>query len=145
MTTAEHLDAIDRLRAEGFPTEPVWSGGRSSGPGFHLVQVSWTEDFRDDGGAGRAEAADQINAEYGALTQALTDRWGPAQVFALVSLRDRVFGGEGIPAPWAGLSEATGHVHLWRVEERWLVACVTQGDGDDPYVLTAGVTVVDPP
>ncbi|MFD3695260.1 hypothetical protein ACFWUZ_03745 [Streptomyces sp. NPDC058646] len=145
MTTAEHLDTIDRLRVTAFPPEPVWSGGLSSGPGYHLVQVSWTADFREDGGAGRTEATDQINAEYGALTQALGDRWGRAQVFSLVSVRDRGFDGEAIPEPWARLSGMTGHVHLWRVGERWLVVCVAEGDGEEPLVLVAGVTVIDPP
>ncbi|MFC9296786.1 hypothetical protein ACFTWH_22010 [Streptomyces sp. NPDC057011] len=145
MTTAEHLDTIERLRAREFPAEPVWSGGLSSGPGYHLVQVARTADFWEDDGSGRIEAADQINAEYGALTQALTDRWGEAQVFSLVSLLERGLDGEEIPEPWDEVSNTTGHVHLWRAEEHWLVAYVAQWDSEDPYVLMAGVTVIDPP
>ncbi|MBT2540861.1 hypothetical protein J7E99_09125 [Streptomyces sp. ISL-44] len=145
MTTAEHLDTIDRLRAREFPAEPVWSGGQSSGPGYHLVPVGRTGDFWEDGGAGRTEAADQINAEYGALTQALTDRWGDPQIFSLRSLRDRGFDGEEIPEPWDELSNSTDHVHLWRAGDHWLVAYVAQWDEGDPYLLMAGVTVIDPP
>ncbi|MEU3724849.1 hypothetical protein [Streptomyces sp. NPDC031705] len=145
MTTAEHLETIDRLRAQGFPPEPAVSGDQSSGPGYRLVQLSRTRDFWDDDGAGREEAADQISAEYGALTQALTDRWGPPQVFGLASLLDRGFDGEEIPEPWNELCNTTDHVHLWRVEEQWLLMCVAQWDKEFPFMLLAGVTVVDPP
>ncbi|MFJ9932918.1 hypothetical protein ACIRSJ_07325 [Streptomyces virginiae] len=145
MTTAEHLETIDRLLTKEFPREPVRTVDSSSGPGFHLVQLSRTAHFWDDDGSGRIEAADQISAEYGALTQAVTDRWGVPQIFSLGTLRDRVFEGEEIPQPWTDLSAATDHVHLWRAAERWLVACVTQHDHEDPYLLTAAVTVVDPP
>ncbi|GHI84090.1 hypothetical protein [Streptomyces xanthophaeus] len=145
MTTAEHLERIDRLRVTQFPPEPVRSGGQSSGPGYHLVQVGWTADFREDGGAGRAEAADQIGAEYGALTQALAERWGEPQVFALTSVLDRGSGGEEIPEPWGELSGSTSHVHAWRAGEQWLVVWVVDGGAEDAYVLMAGVTVVDPP
>ncbi|MFG2874050.1 hypothetical protein ACGFYU_03435 [Streptomyces sp. NPDC048337] len=144
MTTAAHLDTIERLRAREFPAEPVWSGGRSSGPGYHLVQVARTEGFWEDDGSRRIEAIDQINAEYGALTQALTDRWGEAQVFSLVSLLERGLDGEEIPEPWDEMSNTTDHVHLWRAGERWLVAYVAQRDSEDPYLLMAGVTVIDP-
>lgn len=145
MTTAEHLDTIDRLLTKDFPQEPVRTVDSSSGPGFHLVQLSRTPHFWDDDGSGRIEAADQISAEYAALTQAAADRWGAAQIFSLGTLRDRVFEGEDIPQPWTDLSTAADHVHLWRAGECWLVACVTQRDPDDPYLLTAAVTVVDPP
>ncbi|MFE9630817.1 hypothetical protein [Streptomyces sp. NPDC006463] len=145
MTTAEHLDTIDRLRAKEFPPEPDRSSGQSSGPGYHLVQLSRTRDFWDDDGSGRAEAADQIAAEYGALTQALADRWGEQQVFSVASLLDRGFEGEEIPEPWDELSNTTDHVHLWRAEEQWLVAYVAQWDREDPYLLMAGVTMIDPP
>ncbi|MFD6229734.1 hypothetical protein ACFWFZ_23105 [Streptomyces sp. NPDC060232] len=144
MTTAEHLDTIDRLLTKEFPQEPVRTVDSSSGPGFHLAQLSRTPHFWDDG-SGRIEAADQVSAEYGALTQAATDRWGDPQIFSLGTLRDRVFEGEEIPQPWTDLSTSTDHVQLWQAGERWLVACVTQRDSEDPYVLTAAVTVVDPP
>ncbi|WKV75250.1 hypothetical protein AW27_029245 [Streptomyces sp. PCS3-D2] len=145
MTTAEHLDTIDRLLAKEFPQVPVRTVDSSSGPGFHLVGLSRTRGFWDDDGSGRIEAADQISAEYGALTQAVTNRWGDPHVFSLGTLRDRVLEGEAIPEPWRELSCGTDHVHLWRAGERWLVACVTQRDSEDSYVLTAGATVADPP
>ncbi|WP_326592517.1 hypothetical protein [Streptomyces sp. NBC_01294] len=145
MTTAEHLDTIDRLRAKEFPSEPVRTVGSSSGPGFHLVRLARTRDFWEDDGSGRIEAVDQIGAEYGALAQAVTDRWGDPQIFSLGTLRDRGFAGEDIPAPWDELSDSTDHVHLWRAGAHWLVAYVTQWNEEDPYLLMAGVTVVDPP
>lgn len=145
MTTAEHLDTIDRLRGREFPTEPVRSGGQHSGPGYHLVQVGRAEDIWEDGGSGRAEAADQINAEYGALTEALDARWGEAQTFGVASLRHRGTEGEQIPEPWDEMSSTTDHVHAWQVEGQWLVAYVAHWDGGEPYALMAAVTVVDPP
>ncbi|MFF4425028.1 hypothetical protein ACFY04_30375 [Streptomyces sp. NPDC001549] len=145
MTTAEHLDTIDRLRVREFPPEPVRTGGNSSGPGFHLVQLARTRGFWDDDGSGRIEAADQIGAEYGALAQAATDLWGEPQVFSLGTLRDRGFAGEEIPQPWDELGSSTDHVHLWRVGAHWLVVYVAQWAGEDPYQLMAGVTVTDPP
>ncbi|MFB7256959.1 hypothetical protein [Streptomyces nojiriensis] len=145
MTTAEHLDTIERLRAQEFPPEPVRTGGNSSGPGFHLVQLARTRSFWEDDGSGRIEAADQIGAEYGALAQAATDRWGEPQVFGLGTLRDRGFAGEEIPQPWDELSSTTDHVHLWRVGAQWLVVYVAQWAGEDPYQLMAAVTITDPP
>lgn len=145
MTTAEHLDTIDRLRAKDFPREPVRAVGNSSGPGFHLVQLARTRGFWDDDGSGRIEAVDQVSAEYGALTQAVADRWGEPQIFSVASVLDRSLGGEEIPEPWDEVSNTTDHVHLWRAEDRWLVTYVAQWDAEDPYLLMAGVTVVDPP
>ncbi|MER7343551.1 hypothetical protein ABT403_37765 [Streptomyces sp. NPDC000075] len=145
MTTAEHLDTIDRLRATGFPAAPEGGPGRGGGPGHLLVTLGRTRDFWDDDGSGREEAADQIGAEYGALVQALTGRWGEPQVFAVGSLRDREFAGEEIPEPWGEVCTTTDHVHLWRVEGRWLVVYVAQWDEEFPYLLMAGVTVTDPP
>jgi hypothetical protein len=145
MTTAEHLDTIDRLRALDFAPEPGRSGGHISGPGYHLVELSRTADFWEDDGSGRIEATDQINAEYGALAQAVTGRWGEPQVFTVGSLLEREFGGEEIAEPWGMLGRTTDHVHLWRAGERWLVVCVTRAGSHEPYVLTACVTVVDPP
>lgn len=145
MTTAEHLDTIDRLRAREFPTEPVRSGGRSSGPGYHLVQVGRTEDFCEDDGSDRGEAADQIKAEYGAVVRALSDRWGQAQQFSVESMGIRGAAGEAIPEPWDELSAVTDHVHLWRAGDQWLVAYVTRWSESEPRLLMAGVTVIDPP
>lgn len=36
-------------------------------------------------------------------------------------------------------------MHLWRAGDHWLVAYVAQWDEGDPYLLMAGVTVIDPP
>ncbi|MFD3873619.1 hypothetical protein [Streptomyces sp. NPDC058623] len=145
MTTGEQLDLIDRLRAQAFVDVPVRLGRHTSGPGYHLVRLGGTRDFWEDDGSYRAEALDQIGAEYGALTQALTDRWGEPQVFSPYSLTLRALAGEEIPQPWQELSHTTDHLYLWRAEERWLVAGVAQWGEHDPYLLMAAVTVVDPP
>jgi hypothetical protein len=145
MTTAQHLDLIDRLRAQSFVDTPVRLGRHSSGPGHHLVRLEETRDFWEDDGAGREEAAEQISAEYAALTQALTERWGVPLVFTLRSPTVRDIEGEEVPEPWEELGNSTDHVHVWRAGDRWLVACVTQWGEEDSYALMAGVTVADPP
>ncbi|MET8754996.1 hypothetical protein ABZW32_33610 [Streptomyces sp. NPDC004667] len=145
MTTAQHLDLIDRLRAQSFVDMPVRLGRHSSGPGYHLVRLEETGDFWEDDGSGRQEAADQISAEYAALTQALTERWGTPLVFTLRSPAALDNAPEAPAQPWEELTHSTDHVHLWRAEDRWLVACVTQWGEEDPYTLMAGITVMDPP
>ncbi|MEU9005740.1 hypothetical protein [Streptomyces sp. NPDC048551] len=141
MTTAQHLDLIDRLRAQAFVDTPVRLGRHGSGPGHHLVRLEETRDFREDGGAGRDEAADQISADYAALTQALTGLWGAPAVFTLHSPAVP----QEIPEPWEELRNSTDHVHLWRAEDRWLVACVTGWGEQDSWALVAVITVVGPP
>ncbi|UQX00097.1 hypothetical protein [Streptomyces sp. RerS4] len=145
MTTAEHLDLIDRLRAQVFPDRPVRLGRHASGPGHHLALLGGTADFWEDDGSRRAEAADQIGAEYAALVLALTGRWGPPQIFTLSSPARGGPDEEEIPEPWQEIGNSTDHVHLWWVEDRWLVVCVVRGAEEDPYLLMAGVTVTDPP
>ncbi|MEU9416503.1 hypothetical protein [Streptomyces sp. NPDC051000] len=145
MTTAEHLDTIDRLRGQTFPTEPVRFGRHGSGPGHHLVQLVETRDFWEDDGSARVEVADQISAEYGALVQALTGRLGTPQVFTLDGLTQRGIDGEAIPEPWEELGNSADHVHLWRAGDLWLVVYVARGATEDPFRLMAAVTVIDPP
>ncbi|MET9607485.1 hypothetical protein ABZZ17_20850 [Streptomyces sp. NPDC006512] len=145
MTTGQQLDLIDRLRAQAFVDKPVRLGRHSSGPGYHLVRLGGTRDFWDDDGSRRAEAAEQTGAEYGALTQAVTGRWGQPQVFSLDSLTHRGLAEEEIPQPWRELSHTTDHLYLWRAGDRWLVVCVARWAEEDPYLLMAAVTVVDPP
>lgn len=145
MTTAEHLDTIDRLLTTAFPTGPEGGPGHGGGPGHLLVTLSTTRDFRFDDGSGREEAAEQIDAECEALVQALTGRWGEPQVFTVGSLRERGFAGEEMPEPWGEIGNTTDHVNLWRAGERWLVVYVAQWDVEFPYLLTAASTVTDPP
>ncbi|MER5776488.1 hypothetical protein ABT144_19745 [Streptomyces sp. NPDC002039] len=145
MTTAEHLDTIDRLRGQNFPTEPVRFDRHGSGPGRHQVQLVETRDFWEDDGSARIEAADQIGAEYVALVQALTGRWGTPQVFALDRMMERGLDGEAIPEPWDSLANDADHVHLWRAGDRWLVVYAARRATGDPFRLMAAVTVVDPP
>lgn len=100
MTTAAHLVAIDRLRTRGFPAARSRSVTERSGPGYHLVELGESHWYGDEDAADRIAGADQISAEYGALTQGLTERWGEPQVFSLGSLLDRVVSGEEVPEPW---------------------------------------------
>ncbi|WP_392894187.1 hypothetical protein [Streptomyces sp. LN699] len=145
MTTAEHLDTIDRLRGQTFPTDPVRFDRHGSGPGHHLVQLVETRDFWEDDGSARIEAADQISAEYGALVQALTGRWGAPQVFTLDGVMQRGLDGEAIPEPWDALADNADHVHLWRAGDQWLVVYVARRATEDPFRLMAAVTMIDPP
>ncbi|MCX5197492.1 hypothetical protein OOK31_26960 [Streptomyces sp. NBC_00249] len=145
MTTAEHLDLIDRLRAQAFVDRPVRLGAHSSGPGYHLVRLDGTGDFWEDDGSGRAEAAGQISAEYAALVQALTIRWGAPDVFPVVSPARRGTEGAELEEPWEELGNSADHVHLWRTGDRWLVVCAARWGEEGPHDLMAAVTVTDPP
>ncbi|WP_455359542.1 hypothetical protein [Streptomyces sp. SYSU K21746] len=145
MTTAPHLATIDLLRTREFPSTRGRSDVGSSGPGYHLAELSTSEEFWEDDGTGRAAAEDQYAAECAALAQVLSVRWGEPQVFSLWSLLVRGTEGEQIPEPWDQLSGTVAHVHLWRVEERWLALGVAQWDRELPFQLIAAITAVDPP
>ncbi|MCB5169391.1 hypothetical protein LG634_31855 [Streptomyces bambusae] len=143
MTTALHLDTIERLRTSEFADVRDGSGEAWSGPGYHLAALGHSAEQEDP--AAEAEQAEQVSAEYTALEEALTARWGDPQVFAVGTLRGRTTGEGEIPEPWLTVCSVTDHVHLWRVEERWLVLCAAQWGTGQPRVLLAAVTVVDPP
>lgn len=145
MTTAQHLATIDLLRSREFPLLRGRSDVGTSGPGYHLAELSTSEEFWEDDGTGRAEAEDQYAAECAALAQALSARWGQPQVFGLWSLLVRGTAGEEIPEPWNQLSGTLDHLHLWRVEERWLALGVAQWGRELPFQLVAAVTEIDPP
>ncbi|MFJ9341811.1 hypothetical protein ACIRP0_21285 [Streptomyces sp. NPDC101733] len=145
MTTAQHLDLIDRLRAQCFSAGPVRLGRHSGGPGYHLVALGETRDFWDDDGTGHIEAAEEIEAAYEALARVLSCRWGEPQVFTLDSPAIHGPDRTRIPQPWEELSGGAREVSLWRAEDRWLVICVAGRGETDPYVLMAGITVIDPP
>ncbi|MEV6651669.1 hypothetical protein [Streptomyces sp. NPDC051219] len=145
MTTAQHLATIDILRTREFPSVRGRSDVGSSGPGYHLAELSTSEEFWEDDGTRRAQVEDQYAAECAALAQALSVRWGEPQVFSLWSLLIRGMEGEGIPEPWNQLSGSVVDLHLWRIEERWLALGVAQWAGELPFQLVAAVTEIDPP
>ncbi|OAR27247.1 hypothetical protein A8W25_03010 [Streptomyces sp. ERV7] len=145
MTTARHLDVIDLLRVRDFPAERGRSGAITSGPGYHLVELSTSEDFWDDDGSRRVEVQEQYEAECEALAALLSARWGAAQMFSLWSVLTRGMEGEEIAEPWDELSNSVPYLHLWRADGRWVAVGVSQWDTELEFQLMAVVTEVDPP
>ncbi|MEU8528494.1 MULTISPECIES: hypothetical protein [Streptomyces] len=145
MTAARHLATLDLLRTRAFPDRRGRSDVGESGPGFHVAELSTSDDFRDDDGSCREDVEEQWEAEREGLALLLTVRWGEPQVFSLDSLLTRGFAGEHIPDPWDLLCNAVPDVHLWRVDGRWIVLGVAYGDKEMPLRLVAAVTTVDPP
>ncbi|MET9881619.1 hypothetical protein ABZZ20_00400 [Streptomyces sp. NPDC006430] len=144
MTTAEHLDTIDRLRARDFPE--VW--GRSevgtSGPGYHLAELGGSRWYGDEDAADRVAYEDQVSAEYEALIHRLQERWGRPDVFTLHSLKLRAEA-EEMPQPWREIGGTADHLHLWRAEDRWIAVYEARWGADHSPQLMAAVTVIDPP
>ncbi|MDN3292971.1 hypothetical protein QWM81_02680 [Streptomyces ficellus] len=145
MTTARHLATIDLLRSRPFPGERGRSDVGDSGPGYHIAELSTSEDFWDDDGTRHHIMEDQYEAERDALATLLSARWGEPQVFSLWSVFDRGMAGEEIPAPWGALSQSVPDVHLWRVDGHWIALGVSQWDKELPFQLVAAVTEIDPP
>ncbi|MFD9483183.1 hypothetical protein [Streptomyces sp. NPDC059991] len=145
MTTARHLEVIDLLRVRDFPAERGRSGAITSGPGYHLVELSTSEDFWDDDGSRRVEVEEQYEAECEALAESLSERWGVAQMFSLWSLLARGMEGEAIAEPWGELSNSVPYLHLWRADRHWVAVGVSQWDTELEFQLMAVVTEVDPP
>ncbi|MEV7426463.1 hypothetical protein [Streptomyces sp. NPDC091212] len=141
MTTAQHLAAIELLRAAAFPAVRGPTGPGTGGPGWALVEL-----------AGGADT-EQCGAEHTALVDLLTVRLGEPDVLSLWSLQARVTGGEEIPEPWRELSSGPRWLHLWRIGGRWLAVGLADGAGigsaegaDGPGCrLLAAVTETDPP
>ncbi|MFG3499001.1 hypothetical protein [Streptomyces sp. NPDC047928] len=145
MTTARHLATIEVLRSRPFPAQRGRSDVGDSGPGYHVAELSTSEDFWEDDGTRRELVEDQYEAERDALALLLTGRWGEPQVFSLWSLLRRGLDGEDIPEPWGSLSNSVPDVHLWRAEDRWIAVGVSQWDKELPFQLLAAVTTTDPP
>ncbi|MCT4353651.1 hypothetical protein M5362_10980 [Streptomyces sp. Je 1-79] len=122
MTLAQHLAALELLRARAFPEE-----------GYHLAELAVEEPTEE-----------QAEAEREALALLLGSRWGPPRLVSLYSLLARAGGGEEIPAPWGLLCASVPDIQLWRVDARW-VALAHARLGEDGHGLLACVTEVDPP
>ncbi|MEU6863986.1 hypothetical protein ABZ924_12020 [Streptomyces sp. NPDC046876] len=144
MTTAQHLETIERLRAREFPTEHGRSDVGTSGPGYHLAELGGSRWYGDEDAADRAAHEDQVSAEYEALTHRLEERWGKADTFSLGSLRLRD-GGEEVPQPWREIGDTSDHLHLWRAGDRWVAVYTAHWGADHSPQLMVAVTVVDPP
>ncbi|MEE1755452.1 hypothetical protein [Streptomyces sp. SP18CS02] len=145
MTTARHLATIDLLRSRPFPGQRGRSDVGDSGPGYHVAELSTSEDFWEDDGTRRTAVEEQYEAERDALAEVLGVRWGAPQVFSLWSLAQRSMDGEEIPEPWGVLSSHVPDVHLWRTGDRWTALGVSQWDKELPFQLLAVVTETDPP
>ncbi|MFJ6795482.1 hypothetical protein [Streptomyces sp. NPDC091268] len=144
MTTAEHLDTIDRLRTRDFPEVRGRSDVGTSGPGYHLAELGASRWYGDEDAAERVAQEEQVAAECDALAQRLTERWGEPDVFTLASLRLRSEGEEAAE-PWQEIGDTTRCVHLWRAGDRWVALYVSQWGADHSPQLMAAVTVIDPP
>ncbi|MFD7320291.1 hypothetical protein ACFV9D_04245 [Streptomyces sp. NPDC059875] len=122
MTLAQHLTALELLRARAFPAE-----------GYHLTELA-VEDPTEE----------QAEAEREALAILLQARWGPPRLVGLYGLLARAGAGEAIPEPWARICTSVPDVQLWRVDARWVVLGLAPcGEGE--FRLLAWATEVDPP
>ena len=135
MTTADHLAAIDLLRARGL----------DGGPDHHLVELATSEDFWEDDGTRRPIVEDQYEAERDGLGALLTARWGEPRELDLGPVLERSMEGESIPEPWSTLSCHTPNLRLWRADGLWIGLGVSQWDKELPFQLLAVLTTADPP
>ncbi|WP_328840368.1 hypothetical protein [Streptomyces europaeiscabiei] len=147
MTIARHLVTIDRLCVEEFPAAHGRSDTGTAGPGYHIAELGTSGDFWEDDGTQREETEAQFEADRDALSERLTERWGPPDVFSLWSVSGRCQEGEDIPEPWGPLSSHVPDVHLWQANGhgRWVALGVSQWDKELPFQLIALITEIDPP
>lgn len=122
MTLAQHLAALDLLRARAFPEE-----------GYHLAEL-----------AVGAPSEEQAEAEREALALVLAGRWGPPALVGLSSMLARHGEGEAIPRPWDLLCTSVPDIQLWRVGDRWVALGLARWDAAG-FRLVACHTEVDPP
>ncbi|MYX26946.1 hypothetical protein GTY75_09735 [Streptomyces sp. SID8381] len=147
MDIAKALAEIDRLCAGPFPAEHTWTDTGSAGPGHRTAALATGDDFWEDDGSRREEAADQYECYRDGLAERLTERWGPPQEFSLYGVCVRTMEGEEVPEPWGSLSGHVPDVQLWRAPGtgRWIALGVSQHDKELPFQLLAVATDVDPP
>ncbi|MCX4529083.1 MULTISPECIES: hypothetical protein [unclassified Streptomyces] len=144
MTTAEHLDTIDRLRTRDFPEVQGRSEVGTSGPGYHLAELGGSRWYGDEDAADRIAEEEQVSAEFDALSLRLAERWGEADTFSLGSLALRP-PGEEVPQPWREIGDTSEQLNLWRAGDRWVALYEARWGTDHSPQLMAAVTVIDPP
>lgn len=142
MTTAEHLDTIDRLLIREFPDVRGRSDVGVSGPGYHLAELGGSRWYGDEDPADRVAYEEQVSAEYDALVHRLEERWGEPHRVGLAGLRLRT---QEVAQPWREMADTGEHLHLWRPGERWVTVYEARWGADHSPQLMAAVTVVDPP
>ncbi|WP_405693608.1 hypothetical protein [Streptomyces sp. NBC_01185] len=142
-TTEDRLALIDDVLALPFPAgeESEDSGGRSSGPGHHLLILRASQDFWDDRSPELVEPAEQeIEAEFSVLATALSERWGEPETVELWPYLERE-DTDAAPEPMGQLSNLAGSMQVWRVpgSTRWLGLAVGQADPEFPIWLLGAV------
>ncbi|WP_329230377.1 hypothetical protein OHB07_17775 [Streptomyces sp. NBC_00111] len=142
-TTEDRLALIDDVLALPFPAgeESEDSGGRSSGPGHHLLILRASQDFWDDRSPELVEPAEQeIEAEFSVLATALSERWGEPETVELWPYLERE-DTDTAPEPMGQLSNLAGSMQVWRVpgSTRWLGLAVGQADPEFPIWLLGAV------
>ncbi|MEV4945758.1 hypothetical protein [Streptomyces sp. NPDC053755] len=143
MTLAQHLAALDLLRARALPQE-----------GYHLAELAVdgpsADDLHDPSHDLYEDRHDdlheeQARAEWDALALVLTGRWGPPRVVELSPLLGRYAAGDAIPGPWDLLCTSVPDVRLWRAEDRWVALGLVRGGDGAGFRLVACLMVTDPP
>ncbi|MFD5873936.1 hypothetical protein [Streptomyces sp. NPDC060322] len=142
-TTEDRLALIDDVLALPFPAgeESEDSGGRSSGPGHHLLILRASQDFWDDRSPELVEPAEQeIEAEFSVLATALSERWGEPETVELWPYLERE-DTDAAPEPMGQLCNLAGSMQVWRVpgSTRWLGLAVGQADPEFPIWLLGAV------
>ncbi|MFJ8868987.1 hypothetical protein ACIRD6_24875 [Streptomyces sp. NPDC102473] len=142
-TTEDRLALIDDVLAPPFPAgeESEDSGGRSSGPGHHLLILRASQDFWDDRSPELVEPAEQeIEAEFSVLATALSERWGEPETVELWPYLERE-DTDAAPEPMGQLCNLAGSMQVWRVpgSTRWLGLAVGQADPEFPIWLLGAV------
>lgn len=138
-STADHLAAIDLLRARDFPDRRGVVGAVESGPGFHVADLLVSEAFWDADVERLIEVEEEFEAELRVLVQVLSLRWGDPEVLDLTDHLERQAMGEPVPEPLRSLCGYVGRVHGWRADGRWIGLGLGQGDRELPLQLVAAI------
>jgi hypothetical protein len=128
MDLAAQLAEVDRLRALDFPARRVRTGAVESGPGFHLTDLSVSEDLQDTDPGRLHEIEDDFGAACQALVELLCGRWGDPETLDLRPYLVRGAEGGSVPPPLDRLCEVVSEVYGWRVGDRWIGLGVGRGD-----------------
>ncbi|MFE9003265.1 hypothetical protein ACFYOY_14135 [Streptomyces sp. NPDC007875] len=138
-STADHVAAIEQLRARDFPAQRAADGRVESGPGFHVADLRVSEDFWDADLTRVEEVLEEFEAELSVLVQVLTLRWGAPDVLDLTDSLERSAMGEPVPPPLDTLCGYVPELSIWRVDGRWVGLGVGQGDRELPFQLLVAI------